>query len=158
MKKISTRLLCAFALFTFHASLFTFHSYGATYVSGFISANTTWTVTGSPYIVNGNTLVSHGYTLTIEPNVVVKFDTNRVLQIDGELIAIGTPEYRITFTSLQSTPHAGDWGKIHFADTCVDAVFDTAGNYLSGSIMKYCDVLYGGGIGFGEIHIESASP
>jgi len=129
-----------------------------TYISGFISANTTWTVAGSPYIVNGNTLLVHGYTLTIDPLVVVKFDTNRVLQIDGELIAIGTPTSRITFTSLKASPHAGDWGKIHFADTCVDAVFDSAGHYLSGCIMKYCDVLYGGSLGFGEIHIESSSP
>lgn len=129
-----------------------------TNVSGFISANTTWTLAGSPYIVTGNTLLSHGYTLTIEPKVVVKFEDNTALQIDGELIAIGTPKNRITFTSNKNTPASGDWAKIHFPDTCVDAEFDIAGNYISGSIMQYCDVLYGGALGFGEIHIERASP
>lgn len=129
-----------------------------TNVSGFISANTTWNLAGSPYIVIGNALLSHGYTLTIEPGVIVKFDTDKALQIDGELIAIGTSQNRITFTSNQVSPAAGDWAKIHFPDTCVDATFDTVGNYLSGSIMKYCDILYGGSLGFGEIHIENSSP
>src|SRR5688572_14157971 len=126
-----------------------------TNVSGFISANTTWNLAGSPYIVTGNALVSSGYTLTIEPGVVVKFNTDKALQIDGELIAIGTAANRITFTSNQAAPAAGDWAKIHFPDTCIDAVFDVNGKYLSGSIMKYCDVLYGGGLGFGEIHLIS---
>ena len=132
--------------------------FAQTNVSGFISANTTWNLVGSPYIVIGNALVTHGYTLTIEPGVIVKFNTDKALQIDGELIAIGTPQNRIVFTSNQTNPAAGDWAKLHFADTCVDAVFNVSGNYVSGSIMKYCDVLYGGGLGFGEIHIDRSSP
>ncbi|HYV93532.1 MAG TPA: T9SS type A sorting domain-containing protein [Chitinophagales bacterium] len=131
---------------------------GQTNVSGFISANTTWNLAGSPYIVVGNALVSHGYTLTIDPGVTVKFNADKALQIDGELIAIGTPVNRITFTSNQPNPSPGDWAKVHFADTCVSAVFDSSGNYVSGCIMKYCDVLYGGGLGFGEIHIVNSFP
>jgi len=129
-----------------------------TYVSGFISSNTTWNLAGSPYIVNGNALLSHGFTLTIEPGVVVKFDTNKALQIDGELIAIGTPQNRITFTSNKPIPAPGDWAKIHFSDVCTSATLDTSGNYISGSIMKYCDIKYGGALGFGEIHIITSSP
>ncbi|MCO5234603.1 MAG: T9SS type A sorting domain-containing protein [Bacteroidetes bacterium] len=123
-----------------------------TNVSGFISTNTTWNLAGSPYIVIGNTLVSQGFTLTIEPGVIVKFNTDKALQIDGELIAIGTAQNRITFTSNKVSPAAGDWAKIHFSDASVDAVFDTTGNYVAGSIMKFCDILYGGGLGFGAIH------
>ena len=131
---------------------------GQTYISGFISANTTWDLAGSPYIVNGNALLSNGYTLTINPGVVVKFDSLKALQIDGKLIAIGTPQNRITFTSNRPTPHVGDWAVIHFADQSENAIFDNIGNYISGSIMKFCDVFYGGGIGDGEINIESSSP
>jgi hypothetical protein len=133
-------------------------TFAQTNVSGFISANTTWTLAGSPYIVTGNVLLSHGFTLTIEPKVVVKFEDSTALQIDGELIAIGTSKDRITFTSNKVSPAPGDWAKIHFPDTCIDAVFDTNGNYVSGTIMKYCDVLYGGGVGFGEIHVVNSSP
>src|SRR5689334_7663467 len=136
------------------AVLFSVSASAQTNVSGFISANTTWNLAGSPYIVVGNALLSHGYTLTIDPGVVVKFNDSCALQIDGELHAVGTASHRITFTSNQPNPASGDWAKIHFPDTCVDAMFDTNGNYVSGSIMKYCDVFYGGGLGFGAIHIE----
>ncbi|HLG33297.1 MAG TPA: hypothetical protein VI757_00330, partial [Bacteroidia bacterium] len=129
-----------------------------TNVSGFISANTTWNLAGSPYVVVSNALLSHGYTLTIDPGVIVKFNSSCALQIDGELRAIGTPADRITFTSSQASPAAGNWAKVHFADTSVSATFDAQGNYLSGCIMKYCDVLYGGQLGYGEVHVETASP
>src|ERR1035438_3793479 len=85
---------------------------GQTNVSGFINANTTWDINGSPYIIVGNALVSQGFTLTINPGVVVKFDSAKALQFDGELIAIGTPQNRITFTSNQTNPQAGDWSEI----------------------------------------------
>ncbi len=132
--------------------------FSQTYISGFISANTTWDTAGSPYIVTGNALLSQGYTLTIEPGVTVKFGQNKALQIDGELIAIGTPQNRIIFTSDQSLPTTGYWAKIHFSDYCTDAVVDVNGNYISGSIMKYCDVLYGGSLGYGLVHIVNSSP
>lgn len=129
-----------------------------TNVSGFISSNTTWNLAGSPYIVVGNTILLNGNTLTIDPGVIVKFNSAKVLQIDGELIAVGNPNSRIRFTSNQAIPAAGDWGKIQFSDASVDAVFDTSDNYLSGSFMKYCDILYAGGIGFGAVHLSIASP
>lgn len=129
-----------------------------TNVSGFINANTNWTLAGSPYIVTGNALLSQGFTLTIDPGVEVRFGTNNALQIDGQLIAIGTPSQRIVFTSNQSNPQPGDWAKLHFSDFSVDAVYDAAGNYVSGTIMKYCDVLYGGSLMWGSIDIQQCSP
>jgi hypothetical protein len=128
-----------------------------TNVSGFINANSNWTMAGSPYHVIGNTILSHGYTLTIDPGVVVKFDTLKALQIDGELIAVGTPQNRIVFTANSSTPGPGSWAKIQFSDTAVDAQFDASGNYLSGSIMKYCDVLYAGVDYYGAISVANSS-
>ena len=41
----------------------------ATDVSGEISQDTTWTLSGSPYIITGDVTVNGGYTLTIEPGV-----------------------------------------------------------------------------------------
>ncbi len=130
-----------------------------TNVSGYILSNTTWTVANSPYIVTGNILVNNGVTLTIEPGVVVKFDTTKTLQVDGELIAIGTAQNRITFTANDATPAKGSWGRIQFSDNSTDAVFDTLGNYVSGSIFKYCDIRYGGGVpGDATVYCDTSSP
>jgi hypothetical protein len=133
-------------------------AYAQTNVSGFINSNTTWTLAGSPYIVTGNALLSQGFTLTIDPGVIVKFGTNNALQIDGELIAIGTPTQRIIFTSNQANPQAGDWAKLHFSDFSVDATYDAQGNYVSGTILKYCDILYAGSLMFGSLDIQQCSP
>jgi hypothetical protein len=150
---IKMKKLLLFILFLSVRSLF-----GQTYISGFISTNTTWSAAGSPYIVTGNTLVMLGSTLTIQPGVIILFDSSKTLQVDGKLIAIGTNTDHITFSSNQPIPSTGDWGNIHFSDKCESALLDSSGNYISGTIMKYCDVLYAGAIGFGAIHIITSSP
>ena len=119
--------------------------YSQTNVSGFISSNTTWTLAGSPYIVVGNVLLDVGITLTIEPAVVVKFQSDKVLQIKGELIAQGTSSNIITFTSDESNPNTGDWGKIIFSDESVDASFSGT-TYTGGCILEYCTIEYGSGV------------
>ena len=119
--------------------------YSQTNVSGFISSNTTWTLAGSPYIVVGNVLLDVGITLTIETTVVVKFQSDKVLQIKGELIAQGTSSNIITFTSDESNPNAGDWGKIYFSDESVDASFSGT-TYTGGCILEYCTIEYGSGV------------
>ena len=133
-------------------------AYTQTPVNGYISSNTIWNQAASPYIVTGNILVSYGYRLTIDAGVVVKFDRDCAIQVDGEMIAVGTELNRITFTSNQTSPLAGDWAKIQFSDSSTDAVFDTSGNYLSGSILKFCDIQYAGGLGYGAFHNIGAYP
>lgn len=81
-------------------------------VGGPIISDTTWTLTNSPYIVIANVEVWEGVTLTIEPGVTVKFDSEKKLQVNGELIAQGTAGNLITFTSNQASPAPDDWGNI----------------------------------------------
>ena len=78
-------------------------------VSGVISSNTTWVVSSSPYIVTGNILINESGTLTIEPEVTIKVDSNNEFQVKGALIAKGTSSSKIIFTSNLSNPNAGDW-------------------------------------------------
>jgi parallel beta-helix repeat protein/predicted outer membrane repeat protein len=132
-----------------------------TAVSGPISSDTTWTVADSPYAVTGNVLVMEGVTLTIEPGVVIRFDSGRCLQIDGELIARGTGAQMIVFTSNQFSPAAGDWGYIFFSDSSIDAAYDLDGNYTNGSILEYCIVEYAGGVSVannGAVRMDGAHP
>ncbi len=131
-----------------------------TNVSGIISVNTTWTASGNPYNVTGNVLINTGITLTIEPGVTVKFDNLKALQINGQLVAIGTNSNYITFTSSNSAPAAGDWGYIFFSDLSTDAVFDAQGNYTSGSIMDHCIVEYAGSgtNSLGAVQMTSSYP
>jgi parallel beta-helix repeat protein len=108
-----------------------------------ISSNTTWTPANSPYVITGNVLVENGVTLTIQPGVEVRFDGDYYLKIDGTLVAVGTKQTYITFTSHSSkTP--GSWDTIYFSPQSNNAVFDENGNYTSGCILKYCIIEYGG--------------
>jgi len=131
-----------------------------TLVNGTISTDTTWTVAGSPYIVDGDVTV-YGTdgpdsitTLTIEPGVTVKFDKSMDLTIGsvsssqpGALIANGSPSNKITFTSSNVTPTAGDWGRIYFSSFSDDAT----------SLLNNCVIEYGGS-GSGNVYCYQASP
>jgi len=131
-------------------------------VSGFISSDTTWSLaTCDPYVVSGSIIVQTGATLTIQPGTRVKFDNQKALTVQGTLVARGTAESPITFTSNQLNPAKGDWGYIHFADTSVDATFDGDGNYTGGSVLQYVIVEYAGGASVSEngtVRVEASSP
>jgi parallel beta-helix repeat protein len=83
-------------------------------------------------------------TLTVEPGVTVKFNAGLGMRIDGCLVAWGTSVQPIVFTSNATTPGPGDWNYIQFTAESVDAVLDPSGAYVSGSVMEYCRVSYGG--------------
>jgi hypothetical protein len=69
-------------------------------------------------ILRGQTVVKNGVTLTILPGTVVKFewtdeDGNDIgdgeLNVEGRLVARGTKDNRITFTSAREKPAMKDW-------------------------------------------------
>lgn len=76
---------------------------------GGITTNTEWTTAGSPYVIDsGGSTVNSGVTLTIDPGVVVKFESSATLAVYGTLSAVGTSGSRITFTSIEDDTVAGD--------------------------------------------------
>jgi hypothetical protein len=97
---------------------------GPTHVTSHITTNTTWTRTGEPYIVDIATLwVQPGVTLTIQPGVrVVMNQSLGVLEVKGNLQAIGTKARPIVFTSGQdyfsggTGAAKGQWWNISFVD------------------------------------------
>ena len=91
-----------------------FFNANAAFVSGNITANTTWTVANSPYIVNGNLTVDSGVVLTIQPGVEVRVDSTYIFQVDGKLLAMGTSADTIKFTSNSANPALHPWEGITF--------------------------------------------
>ncbi|MBM3242075.1 T9SS type A sorting domain-containing protein [Candidatus Poribacteria bacterium] len=115
----------------------------ATDVGGIIDKDTTWAKAGSPFIVKSHVTVIEDVTLTIEPSVIVKFDKDKALLIDGTIVAKGTEAEKIIFTS-NGDQVAGYWGWISFSDTSEDATFDPSGNYTGGCIIQFADIKWGG--------------
>ena len=139
MKSLSRYLLAIASVLSVQQAL-------ATDVSGTLSSDTTWSASGSPYVVTGTVLVGEGVKLTVEAGVEVRFGSGTSLQVFGELVAQGTSSSGITFTSTQDSKAAGDWGQIVFYDSSVGASYDGNGDYASGSILEYSTVEYGSGI------------
>ncbi|MEW6608335.1 MAG: hypothetical protein AB1414_12975, partial [bacterium] len=129
MQKI-IKVLCSSVLMAIFISSF---ARADTYVSGTVVADGqsgTWTKGSSPYIATGMIYVNG--TLTIEPGVEVRFKTATAMIINGILIAEGTPDGTITFTSNQNPKNKGDWAGIIFNGTSKP------------SKLTYCQIEYGG--------------
>jgi len=93
---------------------------GETYVGGHITG--TWTAVNGPYIVTSNIVVPVNETLIIEPGVVVKFQDDMSMFVEGALVAVGTPAEPILFTSNSSSPNWMSWWNIQFNETSDEAV------------------------------------
>lgn len=116
---------------------------------GTITADTVWTLSGSPVLVHQTVIIPPGVTLTVQSGVMVKFDSATALIVGGTIMADG-----VTFTSakpedagsmavkrrMRSTAAAGfyaapgDWNGIEFQNTASGA-----------SVFKNSQVKYGGG-------------
>ena len=113
---------------------------------GVINCDTTWE---KEVIVKGDVEIVRGATLTIMPGTVVKFvkiEANgpanlyvedktqhfprAELIIRGKILAQGTKDRMIVFTSAGPSPHPGDWGAINLLDT-------------ENNILEYCEISYG---------------
>ena len=109
-----------------------------------LRADTTWS---GNVIVKGDVRVARGVTLTIQPGTVVRFakieadgpqnlhktnDNNfsrAELIVRGILVAQGTQNKRIVFTSAERSPSPGDWGAINFLDS-------------RSNVIEHCEISY----------------
>lgn len=112
--------------------LFSSNAFAQTNVSGSISTNTTWSATGSPYIITDNVTINGGITLTINSDVIVRFNSGRRMYVIGTLNATSA-----TFTSYRnvtgSTPSSGDWQSIEIGSS------NNSGN----ATLTNCQISYG---------------
>jgi len=110
---------------------------------GDITQNTTWDLAGSPYIVLGSITVKNGATLTIEPGVEVRAEVGAGVLItiggiftNGTLIADGTEQLPILFTSNTNNKQPGDWAGIALVQGTQDS-----------TVLNYCTIEYAGSLG-----------
>lgn len=101
--------------------------------------NTTWT-NDKTYVLNGTVIVGQGITLTIQPGTLVKGNPGKFIRVDGTLVAQGTEESPIIFTT--NAANGDKWGGLRFADTAVSASFDLDGTYIAGSILHHVEISY----------------
>jgi Secretion system C-terminal sorting domain len=118
------------------AAFFYLAGIAQTTITSNIFNNTTWTLSGSPYLVPINLVVFDSITLTIDPGVEVRFGAGKELDLRGKLIAIGTAADSITFTAFSSNPFPGIWQGIRITGTANPL---GVGNQVT---MKYCKGLY----------------
>lgn len=87
------------------------------YIKGTITADTTLR-TGNTYILQGPVVVDNNKTMTIEPGTTIKGAYSGadvgflVITRGSKIVAQGTPDDPIVFTSASKNPQSGDWGGI----------------------------------------------
>lgn len=95
---------------------------------GTLAENRTWSAAESPYILQADIRVLGGVVLTIEAGVEVRFtqrdslpdslgSTMTDLIVQGGLMAVGSENKRILFTSAENFPRKSSWGSIAFIGT-----------------------------------------
>lgn len=123
---------------------------GPTEHSGNIIENETWEPSGNPHIVKTDISVENNATLTIKPGCVVMFDPGVDFYCGyngtaGAIVAEGTADSIIRFTSNIAVPSPGDWQAI-----------EIYGDAMSTTSFKYCTIEYGGSSeNYGSFYVEN---
>jgi len=122
------------------------------FVGGPITGPLTLTKACSPYTITDNIQIDgSSAVLTIEPGVTLNFEQDIGINVGesgaGKLVAVGTAQSPITFTSAASTPSDGDWSNVYFW-----------GGTMGGSQLAYAKLDYCGSGGYGCIAGFSVKP
>jgi hypothetical protein len=124
---------------------------GPTHHSGQIDTNEVWYPSGNPHILDSDVYTGNDVTLTIMPGCVVKADCDVELYTGyaqpGAIVATGTADSVIVFTSNIGSPGPGDWRGV--------GIYDQARNV---TVFSHCVFSYAGGIvGNGTVYIRGAA-
>ena len=97
------------------------------HVSWAWSASLQGTISGTlkrastPYHVTGDIVIEPGKSLTIEPGVVLLFDSTTVFRVEGNLQAVGKKAQPVLFKPFIKNPHGAAWEGIQFTNRGLDA-------------------------------------
>ena len=106
------------------------------FVGGVVVADLTLTQACSPYTISDYIEINDGAILTVEPGVTLAFEGGVGLDVGassvGKLVAVGTAQSPIIFTSSSNPPLPGDWRAIHLWDGTM------AGTKIAYAKLDYC--------------------
>ena len=106
------------------------------FTGGDVIANLTLTKACSPYTITDTIYVDGNAVLTIEAGATLNFAGGGGITIGdttaGKLVAVGTAQNPIVFTSAAPVPAAGDWANIYFLDNTMP------GNQIAYAKLDYC--------------------
>jgi hypothetical protein len=106
------------------------------FVGGVVVADLTLTPACSPYTISDYIEINDGAVLTVEPGVTLAFEGGVGLDVGassvGKLVAVGTAQNPIIFTSSSNPPLPGDWRAIHLWDGTM------AGTKIAYAKLDYC--------------------
>jgi parallel beta-helix repeat protein len=118
---------------------------------GILPGNTTWTLPGSPYIVDGVVEVGNGQTLTVEAGVVVKFVTEEsgiTVLSGGTMDVDGAADNPVYFTDYrddsvggdtngdETQPVPGSWNGLNITDGGTADIQNSRISYASRGVVK----------------------
>ena len=109
---------------------------GQTNVGGTITKDSTWTLAKSPYIVTSNVNLNSGFTLTVDSGVVVRFQANTILYINGTANLVARhAKFTSSKDTTSGTPAKGDWNYIQIGNSgsLASATLDTCLIHWGGS-------------------------
>lgn len=101
-----------------------------------VTKDATWQTLTIPYVAE-RIDIQNDATLTLSPGTTLSFREDGILFVGygtpGGLVAVGTEEMPIVFTSALGNPYQGDWRGIEFFE-----------NVMPGTTLSHTKVLYGG--------------
>ncbi len=138
---------------------------------GTITGKKTWSLSGSPYNINGDIIIQDNSSLVIEPGVEVNVNGEYYIRVEGEINAVGTKDDNIIFSAVEGT----NWKGLKIARapgndstllkyvTVTDS--DSSGIAISNSdsvLIEHCKIienstLKGGGISIGSSTVSIVS-
>jgi hypothetical protein len=85
-----------------------------TYVEGNVTEDATWTPGDGPYVVTTDVTVADGATLTVEAGTTVYVGEEVTVTVAGSLVARGTGDEPVAFTTQQPNPSPGAWDTVRY--------------------------------------------
>jgi hypothetical protein len=104
---------------------------GSTDHSGTSTKSETWGIGGNPHRITGDYTISSNHIISVDPGVVIEFQGDYRIIVNGMFYANGTSSSRVNITYKAPWASTSAWKQISF-------------NPRSGGALRYCDISRGG--------------